>query len=312
VDGHHRLTPSSGKVPAVPASPARPGSLVGTVFRGSAAVRSGQLTRHQLHSSAWRRLFPDVYACALLEVTHELRAFAVTRLLVPRAVASGRSAAVLWGVDLADPDDPVECTVPSTCRSGAVAGVRLNRRTLPENDVMTRREIPTTSPLRTALDLATIRPLDDAIVALDRFLAPGLVFLSEVRAATDRLTGRDCRHVRRVAQLADGLAGSPQETRLRLALHRSELPPPVAQYTIRDADGRWIGRVDFAWPEHRLAVEYEGLWHGERQQVARDRRRLNALTRAGWRVIFVTAAELRDPAALIARLAEALFPPRSV
>jgi very-short-patch-repair endonuclease len=69
--------------------------------------------------------------------------------------------------------------------------------------------------------------------------------------------------------------------------------------------------VDFAWPEHRLAVEYEGVWHGERQQVARDRRRLNDVTRAGWRVIFVTAADLHDPVRLIARLAEALFPSRS-
>jgi G:T-mismatch repair DNA endonuclease (very short patch repair protein) len=53
------------------------------------------------------------------------------------------------------------------------------------------------------------------------------------------------------------------------------------------------------------------LWHGEHQQVARDRRRLNALTRAGWRVVFVTAADLHDPIRLLVRLAEALYPPRS-
>jgi hypothetical protein len=46
--------------------------------------------------------------------------------------------------------------VPSNCRSGAVAGVRLTRRALPEDDITMRREVPTTSPLRTALDLATI------------------------------------------------------------------------------------------------------------------------------------------------------------
>jgi hypothetical protein len=115
--------------------------------------------------------------------------------------------------------------------------------------------------------------------------------------------------VRRAAGLADGLAGSPQETRLRMLLHRSELPPPVAQYSVR-AGGRFLARVDFAWPEQRLAVEYEGLWHGRPQQVARDRRRLNALTRAGWRVVFVTAADLHDPARLVARVAEALASPR--
>ena len=280
------------------------------MFRGSAAIASGRVTAHQLRSSAWRRLYPDIYACASLVVTHELRALAVTRLLVPGAVASGRSAAVLWDVELAGPDDAVECTVPATTTAGAVAGVRLTRRSISTAEVIPRRQVPTTTPKRTALDLARIRPLDEAVVALDRFLAPGLVFLSEVRAAADGLTGRDCRHVRQVAQLADGLAGSPQETRLRLALHRSGLPPPVAQHTVRDADGRWVARVDFAWPEQRLAVEYEGLWHGEHQQVARDRQRLNALSRAGWRVVFVTAADLRHPDRLITRLAEALGAPR--
>ena len=47
-------------------------------------------------------------------------------------------------------------------------------------------------------------------------------------------------------------------------------------------------------------------WHGQPQQVARDRRRLNELTAAGWTVVFVTAADLREPVALIARIAAAL------
>jgi very-short-patch-repair endonuclease len=83
----------------------------------------------------------------------------------------------------------------------------------------------------------------------------------------------------------------------------------VAQYRVR-VDGRFVARVDLAWPDQRLAFEYEGLWHGEQQQVVRDRTRLDALTRAGWRVVFVTAADLRDPERLVARMAEALASPR--
>ena len=67
-----------------------------------------------------------------------------------------------------------------------------------------------------------------------------------------------------------------------------------------------VARVDFGWPEQRVAVEYEGRWHGEPQQVARDRARLNRLTAAGWRVVFVTAEDLREPARVIARIAAAL------
>jgi hypothetical protein len=37
---------------------------------------------------------------------------------------------------------------------------------------------------------------------------------------------------------------------------------------------------------------------------------LNGLTAAGWTVIFVTAADLRDPVAVIARIAAARRAPR--
>ncbi len=84
------------------------------------------------------------------------------------------------------------------------------------------------------------------------------------------------------------------------------MPRPVAQYVVRHAGG-FVARVDFAWPERKIALEYEGAWHGESpQQVAADRRRLNRLSAAGWTVVFVTAADLHRPEALIARIAAAL------
>jgi hypothetical protein len=282
------------------------------VFRGSHVLRSGRLTRGQLRSSAWRRLFPDVYACSALTPDHRLRARAVVRLLVPEAVLSGRSAAVLWDVDLAQPDQDVECTVPLACRAGAVRGVQVSRRALPPGDVTRRSGVRVTTPLRTALDLARIDPVEEAVVALDRFLRAGLVAPAELTAAATTVTGPGCRRIRRAVSLADGLAGSPQETRLRLLLWASPLPRPVAQHTVRDAHGGFVARVDFAWPEQKVALEYEGLWHGERQNVAKDRRRLNELRAAGWTVIFVTAAELYDRAALVARIAAELKAPRYV
>jgi very-short-patch-repair endonuclease len=288
----------------MPRPPLRPSDLHGTVFRGSDAVRSGLLSRHQIQSSAWHRLFPDVYACSSLEVTHELRAEAATTVLIPGAVACGRTAAVLWGVDLAGPDDEVECTVPPRSTAGAVSGVRVNRRALVPDDVTGRGAVPVTAPLRTAVDLARIRPLEEAVVALDRFLRPGLVFHDEVRAAARLATGRDCRWIRTAVDLADGLAESPQETRLRLLLRRSTLPPPVAQYRVTD-DGRFVARVDFSWPSLRLALEYDGAWHAEPGQLRRDRQRLNRLSAAGWIVLFVTAADLHRPELLLARIERA-------
>jgi very-short-patch-repair endonuclease len=282
------------------------------MFRGSEQVRAGRLTRAQLRSTAWRRLFPDVYACASLPIDHARRTRAAARLALPGAVVSGRSAGVLWGVDLAGPDDDVECTLAPECRAGSVRGIRVTRRALPAAEVTRRGGVPVTTVGRTALDLARIQPVDEAVVALDQFLRTGLLTLDQLRASAAALSGPGCRQIRRAAALADGLAESPQETRVRLLLHRSRLPRPTAQYTVRGPQSQFVARVDFAWPDAKVALEYEGVWHGQSQQVARDRRRLNDLSAAGWTIVFVTAADLRDPVQLVARIAAALTTPRYV
>jgi hypothetical protein len=220
-------------------------------------------------------------------------------------VVSGRSAGVLWGVDLAGPDDDVECTLAPGCRAGGLRGIQVTRRALPPDEVTWCRGVRVTAVGRTALDLARIQPVEEAVVALDQFLGAGLLTMGRLRTAAAAATGPGCRQIRRAVDLADGLAESPQETRLRLLLHQSPLPRPIAQYSVRGGT-RFVARVDFAWPDAKVAVEYEGMWHGRPQQVARDRRRLNQLTAAGWSVVFVTAADLHDPVQMIARIAAAL------
>ena len=285
-------------------TPTRPDALQGKIFRGSEQVRRGRVTPAQLRSTAWQRLFPDVYACSSLHIDHRRRARAAARLLLPTSTVSGRSAAVLWDVELAGPEEDVELTLPPSCRAGAVRGIRTTRRALREDEVALRSGVRVTTPLRTALDLARVTPVESAVVDLDRFLVAGRVALPDLVEAAEALPGPGCRAIRKAVALADGLAGSPQETRLRLLIHASSLPRPVAQHTVIDERGRFVARVDFAWPQLRVAVEYEGAWHA--QNVGADRRRLNGLTAAGWTVVFVTAADMADPVVLVARIAAAL------
>jgi hypothetical protein len=297
--------PIPGHPARVPPRPLRPPALHGRLFRGSAAVRDGHLTPAQLRSGAWIRLFPDVYACASLPVTHRLRTVAAARLLLPTSVVCGRSAANWWGPAVAAVDDDVELLVPSASRAGATQGLRVRRSAVTGDEVRRVRGLRVTSPVRTAIDLARVRPLVDAVVLVDQFAGAGRVDLPAARGAAAAMSGRDCRHVRQVLARADGLAGSPQETRLRLLVAGAPLPQPVAQFTVLDR-GRFVARVDFGWPEHRLALEYDGLWHAEPGQFAADRQRLNRLFAAGWRVVFVTATDLRRPEALLARITAAL------
>jgi hypothetical protein len=289
----------------VPRAATVPPPLRRIAFRGSAAVGAGLLTPNQLRGPAWRRLFEDVYVHAGLPVSHALRARAAASLVVPASVVTGRSAAVLWGVELAGPDDDVELTVAPWCHPRRVPGLRVRRARLPAVDVNLRRGVRVTSPAATAVRLAASLPTDDAVVALDQLVASRVVGLSEIRWQAAAAKGPGCARAREVCALADGLAESPQETRVRLLIARSTLPAPIAQYTVRH-DGRFVARVDFAWPDRRIALEYDGLWHAEDGQFARDRQRLNGLRAAGWQVIHVTAADLRDPRRLLALIAEAL------
>jgi very-short-patch-repair endonuclease len=83
------------------------------------------------------------------------------------------------------------------------------------------------------------------------------------------------------------------------------LPAPVPQYDVVEA-GRWLGRVDLAWPQARLIVEYEGEYHFDGLQIERDDARLGRLAAAGWHVIRMSAADLRDMDAVVRRIAAAL------
>jgi hypothetical protein len=285
--------------------PARvPDELRSRVFRGSTAVRTGVLTPDQLRAPVWRTLFRDVHVHRDVPDSHLLRVRAAA-VLLPAAVVTGPSAAVVWGVDLAGIDDDVEVTLPPRTHPRRIAGIRVRRAELSHLDVRGRRGFRVTTPEATAVRLAALLPRDDAVVAVDQLIATGAVDLEPIRALASVGRGPGSARARQVCALADGRAESPQETRLRLLMLRGGLPTPVPQFSVR-VDGRFVARVDFAWPDRKVAVEYDGLWHADDRQFAEDRQRLNRLHAAGWRIVFVTKRDMRDPERLLALIARAL------
>ncbi|MGZ4668865.1 MAG: endonuclease domain-containing protein [Blastococcus sp.] len=281
-----------------------PEELLVRVFRGSTAVRSGVLTPDQLRAPIWRQIFRDVYVHRAVPDSHLLRVRAAA-VLLPTAVVTGPSAAVVWGVDLAGVDDDVEMTLPPGAHPRRITGIRVRRAVLSDLDVRGRRGFRVTTPEATAVRLAALLPHDDAVVAVDQLIATGVVDLDPIRALAAVGRGPGSARARRVCTLAEGRAESPQETRLRLLMLRGGLPAPVPQFSVR-IDGRFVARVDFAWPELKVAVEYDGLWHAGDRQFAEDRQRLNRLHAAGWRIVFVTTKDMRDPERLLAMIAAVL------
>jgi hypothetical protein len=124
------------------------------------------------------------------------------------------------------------------------------------------------------------------------------------RAAREQRGRRGIVAVRNLLPFADGRAESAMESEARLVMIDFGLPPPELQYEIcgRDAE-RW--RVDFAWPDHKVAAEYQSIaWHAGRFEMLRDKERVAKLQELGWTVIPIAVDDVR---VYPARLAERVF-----
>lgn len=60
-------------------------------------------------------------------------------------------------------------------------------------------------------------------------------------------------------------------------------------------------RLDFAWPELRIAIEYDG-YEAHEGRRERDAARDADLRRRGWIVIRATIDDLHDPSGLLAEI----------
>ncbi|MEU7759422.1 MULTISPECIES: DUF559 domain-containing protein [Micromonospora] len=298
------------------AVPARvPRRLAIVPFRGGSVVSEGLLTWTMLRGPAWIRLLPDVYVHrdGYRADDHRMWCEAVTLRLPPDAVLAGRSAAWVYGVDVLTRDAPVTVVLPPAARLRPHPRLRVVRSPLPEQDRTLVGGLPVTTPLRTAFDLGRHGTRVEALVAVDALLRRRAVKLPVLRAyAADRPGWPGAPLLREVLAVAEPLSESPMETRLRLLLLDAGLGPLVAQHEVR-AGGRFVARVDLAWPALRLAVEYDGDHHRERAHFRRDVARLNALRAAGWVVLRFTGDDvLRRPDATVALVRQALAERRAI
>jgi len=280
------------------------------VFLGAHAISEGVLTARQLREGPYVRILRGVYCDPSLPRDHLLRCRAAALLMPERAVLGGRSAAAVMGAPAPNYGDPVTVVVPAGEQWRGPVGVRVHRAPLPAEDVrQTEEGLRHTVVIRTAWDVAALERTATAVGVLDALLHDGLLEGRQLQHMLRNGGGRwGAARVRRAVELVDGRSQSPPESWVRVACALGGLPAPVPQYDVVEA-GRWLGRVDLAWPEARLIVEYEGEYHFDGLQVARDDVRFRELIAAGWRVIRLSAADLRDMDGVVRRIAEALATP---
>lgn len=250
-----------------------------------------------------RRVLNDVYVPMALEDTVDLRAAAAARVLPEHAVVVDSSAAWLWGVD-ARPSDQLTA-VPRLEVFVLPGHKRVTRpevgggeRDLAPRDVTRVGGVPVTVPVRTALDLACgLRPYD-ALAALDALARVQGVTVFDMLAQLPRFRGRrGVVQARRLVPLVDARAESSGESFTRLAVVEAGLPAPRPQVWVYDDRGLPRYRLDLAYPELRICLEYDGhAWHSTPQRRAADARRRAWLREQGWVVIVVDKNSFRGTA----------------
>jgi very-short-patch-repair endonuclease len=248
-----------------------------------------------------RRVFRGVYAVGHVALRREGWWMAALLGCGEGAALSHRSAATVWGF-LAGPVLPIDVTTASA-RGRKHAQITTHRTSLHPLDALLIDDLRVTTPSRTIVDLASMlrgRALREVVERAQDVRRFDPEDLHGTLARAGRRRGN-----RRLEDLVKLMAPDNDNARshlerLFLALTRAaKVPRPVINEQI---GGR---SRDFAWPDHRLAVETDGhRYHSSREAKRRDNRRDRELTALGWRPVRFTYEEIAfEPAEVAAELA---------
>ena len=242
----------------------------------------------RLKRAALVRRYPGVYA--LPPARQDAQALIAAAALAggPDAVASHASAGFLWGF-LPRWEPPPEVTLAAGDRRPR--GILTHRcRSLTPQDITRQRGIPTTSPSRTALDLAP-RLSRKALTRLvnnarhDGHLRPAS--LQDVITRNRYHPGAEL--LRPFAEHTGNPTNSDFEDDFLAFIAEYGLPTPQINIKI---NGR---QADAFFPEHNLIVECDGWeFHKDRQAFEDDRERDAEHLRHGIPTVRITKERLNE------------------
>ncbi len=215
-------------------------------------------------------------------------------------VFSHTTALALHGAPLPELDERLHVSVVFPRTPPRRPGI--HGHSLKDAPTMLLDAMPVAPPVDAWAQSAAMLGRADLTAVGDHLLAtgtPGLVLAAIASTWRGRPGGG--RLAWAAGRVRPGVRSRP-ETHLRLLLVRSRLPEPRVAWPVH-VGGGLVLHPDLAYPERRLALEYEGDGHRSRRQWEIDIERRELLAEARWRTVRVTSAMLyRNPRGLVARV----------
>lgn len=270
------------------------------------------MTRQQLDvqvsNGGLVRVWYGVYSARTPDLLERLAALDV--FMGQRAVACLGTAAALYGFDTEN-TTAIHVLDPGV-RMRPTVGLMVHQRTGARLQRVSGRLA--TAPAWTAVEVARQLRRPRALATLDAALRSMRCTRSEIESAVIEQRGRrGIVAVRDLLPVADQRAESAMESEVRLVIIDHGLPVPELQYPIYGPAGE-LWRLDLAWPEMRLAAEYESVeWHVGRGEMLRDKTRWAKIQELGWTIIPIVVSDVRrEPYRLAQRIASHLNRARMV
>lgn len=283
------------------AEPLPPVVLAREVDRSLAAAR--------VRRNEWVRVRPGAYLDAVqLQGRDQGRTIALARIAALSAqltvdhVVSHESAALVWGLPVLRVPAVTHVVQGASSRSGCSPDVVRHVLRLPDEQRTMRTGVHVTTLERTLVDCAMACSTPAGLVVADAALARGADRAACMALLASMAGRRGVVRARAVVEVADDGAESPGETLTRLAALRAGLPVPTTQIPVVTMAGTFW--ADLGWPEWKVLVEYDGAakYDVGREALLAEKRREDALRAAGWVVVRLMAADVRDPARFLALL----------
>jgi hypothetical protein len=282
----------------------------GAISRQVAITRFGtQEVRRMQEAGRWHAPWSGVLVDANRLTDPLTRASAALVLAGPDAVLGGPTAAHVHGCRSVEPL-PVHLVVPYGHWLRSRPGLDVHNGRFLDTDREMRRELAVLSLERVLTDMLCRARPSDALALTDEALAMIDPDRREAyraviaRRLEQRRDPRGTRRGARILGLATGRAESPAESWFLWRIVDCGFPAPEVNWPLRAPDGREIRRLDYAWPELRIAVEYNG-YAVHKGREAEDADRIEDLRRRGWMVIVVEAEDLARPGRFEAALEQA-------